>query len=1062
MAAEMQSKTQQGALFPALAWRVLLLAALLRVPEPSLAQKAVEPPPRASARSATYPITPLRKIHTVLPPQMPTYTYPPFVQVASSNGWTLYHRDANHSNDFTTVGSETWLATGMGIKRINPLLKRVRHYTQADGLPDGQIYAIAGDSQEVWCLSAIYHKRTKTNPRARMGYTACRLDRKTDRWQVLREWEYLPYMGVHPPPFLYRVAVTPQAVAFLSGETPLYAPAVAHLYDRLRKQWQEISWPSEVPSKNNYGRYPLITFFHLDARFLWIGCYAGLWRYHLAERRWERLLPEYARVYCGYQEGDIFWLMATQPTSRNFAERTQLFRYHSHTGKIENIKIASQEPDNSPNRPLFPQYATALMPDGEGKVWMAGGMGVTSTPWLLCFDLKTRRYSPLYKDTAQGWGGGQRYIDPNVWETMPPKALSAVLLSRFPVPTEVVARRLPGWICEGRGIPSEVISRWNRQDVLHDPDRYQKEGIVWKPIPNLWSGAYGIGGALQGVNSALEDGGLARIVAGKSERFLLPERTIPLRPLIRQLTIHNNWVYAKTTEAEYSSPLSAIQWRRTPLPLRPDLQQNLPSILPEAPEEEIKKQFPKDPPLRPEAVTEELIWYLHQEYAPDKTYRARLIAWDSSEQRWRAELTLPGMERKVSLLAENEHVYLLTHAVDMQTTKSENGLYLLELRTDRWQQIAPFPTVAPLSHSQFSLLWSRYGRLWATDDGSLLWEWDTEARTWRSHSAPTRVEKYRTAIAETAQGDHLYVGSDTGVWRFHIPTHIWEALPLPFPARRLRLNWPVSDGHAVWALATGSILVRYEPVRDRWTFWDESKGIPSESRNTRRRPAFPNRESEIPRLLVAGGRLWLTAFGGFYQLTPTEDRWEPLPEPMPLGENRVRITGHTSGDAKALWYTFEDSPAPEARLKNPNAESKRTLARYDLQRKIWEIIPLPALSGNWHTMLSEPNALWITNEGTLWRLDKPSRKWTEFPLRDTFSLRPYVYWNRMFRVGKSLWLVNRECLISYTAPAARTNALSSRPPKPKTNTRTPFVKTGAAYRGKRSFREQGIAPRTAK
>jgi hypothetical protein len=985
----------------------LSLCAPLKIMAQSAAQKSDRKPVRPkqerptkpsadSIRSATHIITPLSRNGPGLPERisLTDRTLPPFAQTVSGKGWTLYSRNANQINDFIRIGDETWLATRMGIKRIQHRTKMVRHYTPADGLPEENVFALVGDSQEVWCLNYTSYGGLYARRRSKSGYFLCRWSRTTDRWQVIREWDEYRSPVTGASTYGHRLAVTPQYVAIFSGPSHGDTFPAVLLYARQQKRWEEILWPKEMPMMPHVNTPPGIVFFHLEARFMWAGGYEGLWRYDLAERRWVRVLPEYRHIRCGYRDGDSFWLLAVRPDPKYPQGTGHLLRFHPATGDVQDIKIVSQEPENPyDTRQGFP-HASILIPEGEDSVWMATPYYHDSTPELHRFDLKTGRLRLNYgQDPVRRWG----QIETKALQQIPDRALPFLLMGGFPLPGTLVAQRLPGWICTPHGPAGEFSTMWDPS--IHLTEWKEDTGAVWKPRPDAYLG------------KATEDGGLERIAAGKSETILLPDRTLSLHPSITKLTIRDGELRAQTTEAEYRSPLPEIRWTRYPLPIRPEREEKPP--LPIAPEEAFGEQSPQGISSReePQAVTAGLIWYLNKALF-QKDGQPYLIAWDSKEERWRARFPLSWVGQHVSLLASGEEIYLLTGKNALlqspdQAPAQEDGIYRLERSRDQWKSVAPLPP--PLNNEsnnrRYTLLTIRDGSIWVGGADSLtMWEWEIAAKRWRAHPTPKSTRRDLYDSLGTLHGDALYVGCQEGVWRFHFPTRAWEALPVPFPLRRLRMHKVVGEGQAIWAVLPFSIVARYESAAKQWTLWDETSGVPAIGRNGG------------PSLVVAGGEMRLAVGEDFYRLNRSKDRWEQISPLWPPKEGLWRRTEHISGDKDALWYAFSERPTASVGLPIPGDVTKMTLARYDFRREQWEALSLPKPFQNWNVILAEPDVLWITGGGSLWRLDKQTRKWTELTPPEGFGLPSMAFGGRLIRDGQSLWLISRESLLCYTPP----------------------------------------------
>ena len=103
----------------------------------------------------------------------------PFGTAVTGQTWSAYSRGVNRINAYAVRGTETWIATDMGVKVVDRTRKLVTHYTQLDGLPENRVLAIAATADSAWAVVPAKHGEA-------LSADLCEFKQSDRRWHVLR------------------------------------------------------------------------------------------------------------------------------------------------------------------------------------------------------------------------------------------------------------------------------------------------------------------------------------------------------------------------------------------------------------------------------------------------------------------------------------------------------------------------------------------------------------------------------------------------------------------------------------------------------------------------------------------------------------------------------------------------------------------------------------------------------------------------------------------------------------------------------------------------------------
>jgi len=170
-----------------------------------------------------------------------------------------------------------WLATGAGVARLRPAAggrnPDLRRYAAVNGLPEGNVAAIAADDTGAWCVvlpDAEDPRRPDPSCGSDLGHAPlshlCRYDARADRWQVLRSlapaapalstsWSrsvrgYKTGFNDAEARFRSRVAVvaaTGDFVCFSASREVVAGQPLLHVWDRRTGAWHDAAWNGWLP-----------------------------------------------------------------------------------------------------------------------------------------------------------------------------------------------------------------------------------------------------------------------------------------------------------------------------------------------------------------------------------------------------------------------------------------------------------------------------------------------------------------------------------------------------------------------------------------------------------------------------------------------------------------------------------------------------------------------------------------------------------------------------------------------------------------------------------------------
>ncbi len=986
----------------------------------------------------------------------------PVAWVRQEAGWTLYSRLLNFVScaDEDEATGDTWLGTQIGIKRVKSDGTLRRIYTGADGLPGHVLRALAVEPSEAWCIVVPDHRRGR--------YALCRLDRATDRWDVLRE--------VTPPPTNVYSSHEPEYPDFLAASSSRYLACVfGHVarrengfafcvLDREQGTWRDIPWELErrIPNTRfadfNRDCFPEPRWLHHDDESIFVGTAKGLGRYDLSAGTWDWFLTD-AAVAGGAADGETLWLAVWKDTgARGSAPETRLHLVHLDP-KSGDILAASPSPHTWPEAG-FHGPRTRVITD-QGSAWLvarhtAPGRrpGETDLPTIERFD--SRSY------TWQSWDAAASAGD------LPPSVRRAAALACSGPPLDELREHLPGWFSPSANlpvVPEDVHRRpqpvrladeaeaavWTvaeRSILVHQPQdggpeqRFPLPDVILPLTPPVWSVAI-----LNDVLYALTTDGLWRRDLPDGEWTLIPlsEKTPNHNSSNDRLLVAENCLWIGVGEAlwrfEPSSgefcEIDANPFKQNAMRLRLlDYDAGSVWLVDQVyghylyrmgPNEEQPQQAPVA--IRSGAGIDGVcgghIWYSTTGVQERQGY-TEVIGYDLNAGDWTPPVRIEGRSSQVSLRAAEEGVYVAA-GMPAEPGGRIGSMCRYDLRTGRWEDAAPPPpTLENVSRSgsdtPLRLVSVGPDAFWLVNPrATALWRWDRERQTWDEYSTGTTTSssypEWEGSVVR--HGAHFFAASAHGLWQFDSGDKAWSRLPFPIPAsHRLEVVPRLVDGHAVWALcydteSRQTFAARFDKRERTWRLWDESDGFPV---------------GQGPTQLVTDGSsaVVMTYSGGFFYLNAAVDRWREETAALSrawAGQEGVRVyQPNLLGDPPDVWVQGQAQWDDDHKSLPPPRDP--LAMRWNVSEGFIRMEPpdwAPPTDANIRLLgsdlLADDEAVWAMNLLGLWRWEKATHAWRFLALPASFPDRHVLTVRHMERSADSaIWLIGRDTLLRWAAP----------------------------------------------
>lgn len=861
----------------------------------------------------------------------------PLSLVCQSEEWSLYSRAANSVTACAEGGEgETWLGTGLGLKRLDARRRTVRHYTRLDGLPGDMVLAVAADAREAWCLVSAHR------PGLNAGKVfACRWNPAMDRWEAMRAWTLPRITWMDGPSLPFRVSVSPARVVFVVGSVSALTNDAVAVWDRPAGRWQaDLRWPADLAERrpNAPPWRPLVSFLHVDAAGgVWLGTGAGLLRHRPGEPDasvWDRLSPFGISGGVASKNGDTLWLAGLLRASGSSRETLRLLRLRPATNGAPDVFAAPEQ-----QRGLADVFGPlALTLDAAGGVWLLTGTGSWNTPVpsFHRFDPRTGGWRWNVGQDLDARGRPLPRISAADGERLPNAVLRLAVVAGAGLAPDVVARRLPGWICsEANNLPGAV-----RSAVDAATPGAKTAAPVWREP----AGGRSSGGAW---TVAAGGGALERRTKGQEERVALPDRPIAVTPPVQAMALAGDFLFTRQENTLRGYHLPSRTWtvvfdlpkndpqtsyfedalvgdaqslwiRHGANVLRYDTATRAlvsvhrgersetltprPLILPDAAGKRVlllprgAGLYPA-PPLpnaqageeslsAPAALAGGLLWSHGQSWdTNDSAGYTQIAGYDPKTGAPRsAPLRFRFRAARVSFCADEQNdVYVLPgswNGAPPPTGGEESSIRRYDARENRWSVVAPAPPAdragLPDPFFQYALVSVNKERIWvASKNRPRLWEYDRSAGRWQAHAAPASgrfIGSGETTVLQS--GAAFFLGGPGGLWRFDLGTQTWARLPVTGSAARdLRIIHVAGDAQAVWTLCA-SRAPSGQVFAARWDRRTRAWTLWDTASGFPER-GFPHR------LTPAGdGSAWVIAGGygdpsaGAYRFDPATGRWQ--------------------------------------------------------------------------------------------------------------------------------------------------------------------------------------------
>jgi hypothetical protein len=964
-----------------------------------------------AAHSASHPIpAPARTENTAV--HAVFYQPPPApLGLAVTGGkWSVYSRGVNRINAAAVSGSETWLATDMGLKRLDRSRGAETHFTRLDGLPDDRVLAVAAVAGSAWAITAANATQRADASTASL----CEYAPAAGRWRVLREMgrpivaKVQPGFGT-PQPYApgsplenALVAACPEKLCVALSPVPRDDKPLVLCYDRRLAVWDEIRRPASLAG--DPASTLSVTWMDVNRDEIWLATTAGLLRYRLREKVWQRYLPE-RMIYAATRATDgTLWLATYLPGARpaaptaaaGAAEVASGHWFATHFAPRTGQSTNYQAPDAGPRQSAYalhvPQTFSGISIVGRG-VWLTPGM---RHPYGL--------HDPFVRLNPQdgAWKSYSVQAAPEM-DAVPDAALQQPTLPRTMLQSSYFPWRLTDWICSD-AIEIPKASPVSPASLNKDSDgttwttdgrallqmdehsvtlhRYSVGQLALPVTPQVSSVA-----VLNGRVYAMSSGDLQCYdpAAGVWQKIKLP-RSSWVNPNDERLIPDGNrlWVGTPTMALRYDpgtqqfatecssqnggyrllGMAAGAVWLRGPdsLLYRADLKTGDPEAAETAPlPAEIAAKFERPLPF---GLQSGLIWFrLQDKKEPDKCLFA---GYNPTTESWTRGYVTKLSGALPSCIGSGARTFF-------STAEDSASIVCYDQALQTWAPVAT-------KRSGLTLISVDDGEIVGIEPNSRsLVVLDRKTSTWTPYEMPQSLYAQQTGSEAVRAGATVFVATNLGVWEFGLDTHTWAQLP-GFASRDIYLNGLSVDPASVWSIARPSngnqaFAVRLDKATHRWSVWGEKQGFPEK--------LYP------PAITPDGAGAWVLASSFCYHLGPNGTAWDNV---------SARLSGDPDELAAAPIVRANAGGAPSVQIASiaPDGDSvwllprsmaggfppaaHALLVRFDRRDgKFERLTPSlgPSVDVAGSLLQVDQDAVWIPTSAGVFRFGKAEGKWTK-------------------------------------------------------------------------------------
>jgi len=974
----------------------------------------------------------------------------PLGLAVTGQNWSAYSRAVNRINAFAERGSETWLATDMGVKVVDRSRHLVTHFTQLDGLPDNRVLAVATTADSAWSVVAAKHGEALTAD-------LCEYNQTERRWHVLRSaprpvtptvvTNYMATNNYVPGAALENCLVSACAEKACFAVSPLKSAdhILALVYDRRLKLWDEIpALPEFTADPSTLS----ITWLNVDRDGVWVASTAGLLRYQFREKHWARYLRD-RMVYAATkaEDGTIWaatYVRSTAPIDRNAPAIESNFvsghwfatHFTPKTGQAVHDQVPAINGRGSGYGIRVPLTFSGISLAGS-SVWLTPGSRTplgTQTPYYRfeIRDASWRSYSsqnPVEIDSVPDIALDQPTLPRGtlqrgsypwrmrewVCRDAPEDSLSA--MSRNPQSSKDLDGTV--WVTDGRGL----VQTDQRGTVL----RRFGTGRVTVPVTPPVSAVTVVNGALYALSSGEVQA--YDLNAGTWRRVHLP-RSNWSNPADERLIPDGNrvWIGTPATAYRYDpatqlfsvesttqnggyrllGAIGGIAWLRGPDNLLYTADANTgepePAEFPQV-GPDILAEYERPAPF---ALESGIMWFrLVGKKEPD---RQLYVGYHLGKRKWTAHLAVKRSNQMPPTCATSNDTFYIPLADDTGAIACYNTA------ADRWSFAATKPTGTDLQN--VSVISADDREIWILDSGRRLMSFQRREKTWTAHELPAGlwIQQYGNEVVRS--GNSIYVATNTGVWEYRIATNEWKALP-GFPSREIYLSTLAVDSRAVWSIArppngNQAFALRFDKASHQWSYWTEKDGFPER--------AYP------PNIVADGAGAWVLAAGYCYHLSPGADRWEnvsarigQIAEP-PKGVVAVKAAEDNpatwaqvsalESDGDAVWMLMASRVG-----KTANGSSAPLVVRFDrASSRLDYLEPGTELGPNvvGSGLQVDHAAVWVPTQAGVFRLDKTNNKWRKVDPPAAAAVWSQFTTQRVTETGNTVMFFGADTAIRWT------------------------------------------------
>lgn len=986
-------------------------------------------------RSAEHPAATAPSRTTTGSPWLIQPPYAPTSLVFQSAEWSLMSRSVNYITCHAQQGDELWLGTQMGVKLVDRRRKTVRHFTRLEGLPSDFVVALAAEQDAAWCL-------TQTAKSGKFFVALCRFDRKREQWETLREVPR-PFPKTSMPTY-YTVGIeldnndiiiAPDYICIATSPVPRSADIMFYLFDKRQRRWSEVAWDPNLRAD-----YPFlnVTLLDADRDNVWLGTNAGLLRYRVRERQWQRFLPD-RMIWAGASEDSAFWLAnslrAVPSSPMPLTDRGWLLtRFALKTSETQDYVRPTQSGSGSYYRP------GAGLPTGvsvaDGGIWATtwGSESGSARAGFHFLNLKTEQWRVYTPQNAQDM------------EFVPDAALRHPTIPRSTLLVTYAQHRFPDWFCAEEKLPVSVSLSTSAERYTARIEE-QEGSVVW---------------TVQDNNVLVR----AERESQRVERFPLTASTA-LTPPVHALALLGDRLFALMSDGIQSLDLRSGNWRKVSLPLssgssldtysirllaegddlwvgndrmalRHDPKSDQFSVaadyagkylrlfgisedslwlidasshplradLKGGPLEQVEFLLPFEVQPRlnarpqPMAVVGNIFWFTLN-VQPTGGASNALIGYDVKAKEWIAPLYLRSSTfRPRSILRAGDTVFVAATYEEAGSVQSYN------VKTRRWEAVTTRLPIESGSFSPLILISVDNASIWGMDaERMVLWEFDRKAKTWTAHHNPGRQTYQSATDVAVRWGDVIFVASREGLWRFSVSQREWQRVPI-LTLDGLNLSYLVNDEKAVWAMCSQSrssqyYAARFDRTTKQWMIYGEESG-------------FPERMSPS-RLIVDGETAWVFAANEVYRLNPKTNRWQNLSREL-SDDAKVRVIVRSLvPDGQYVWMLTSGVSLTSSLGANEKMPRVSPLVRYDKTSGAFtQFDPELTATHNGRSLLVERDAVYVATSLGFYRFDKAAQTWSKVEPPLPFPAGSASFADRIVRANGALWFMSGGGVIRWS------------------------------------------------